>query len=73
MLLDCRDESIEHVPFDHDHLALVVINSHVRHELSESEYASRRKRCETFSTELGLDSLRDLTWSLIDREASLMS
>jgi len=67
LLLDCRDESIEHVPFDHDQLALVVINSHVRHELSESEYANRHQRCETVSTELGLESLRDLTWSMLDR------
>ena len=67
MLLDCQNESIEHVPFNHDQLAVAVINTHVRHELSEGEYAIRRQRCETVSKTLGLESLRDLTWSMLDR------
>jgi galactokinase len=67
LLLDCRDESIEQILFDHEHLALAVINSHVRHELSESEYAIRRESCESISRTLGLESLRELTWSTLDQ------
>lgn len=67
LLLDCRDESVEHVEFNHDQLALVVINSHVRHELSEGEYAIRRQRCESVSKTLGLETLRDLTWSMLEQ------
>ncbi len=67
LLLDCRDESVEHVEFNHDQLALAVINSHVRHELSQGEYAIRRQRCESVSKTLGLESLRDLTWSMLEQ------
>lgn len=67
LLLDCRDESIEQVLFDREHLALAVINSHVRHELSESEYAMRRESCESISKTLGLESLRELTWSMLEQ------
>lgn len=67
LLLDCRDESIEQVLFDHEHLALAVINSHVRHELSDSEYAMRRESCESISKTLGLESLRELTWSMLEQ------
>jgi galactokinase len=67
LLLDCRDESIEQVAFDHEHLALAVINSQVRHELSQSEYAMRRESCESISTTLGLESLRELTWNRLEQ------
>jgi galactokinase len=66
LLLDCWDKSIAQVAFDHLDLALVLMNSHRRHELSEGEYAMRRRGCESVSTVLGLKSLRDLTWSALD-------
>ena len=66
LLLDCWDKSIEQVAFDHVNHALVLMNSHRRHELSEGEYAMRRRGCESVSTVLGLKSLRDLTWSALD-------
>ena len=57
LLLECRDESIAQVAFDHVNLVLVVFNSDVRHVLSESEYAMRLRRRESVSTASGLKSL----------------
>jgi galactokinase len=46
MLLDCRDLSKHFVPIDAAELRVVIVNSMVKHELTGSEYADRRKQCE---------------------------
>ncbi len=46
MLLDCRDLSKQFVELDERELRVVIVNSMVKHELSSSEYAVRRKQCE---------------------------
>ena len=38
MLLDCRDLSKQFVPLDNKELRVVIVNSMVRHELSEGEH-----------------------------------
>jgi galactokinase len=45
MLLDCRDLSKQFVPLDTRELRVVIVNSMVRPELSEGEYAKRRQQC----------------------------
>jgi galactokinase len=45
MLLDCRDLSKQYVPLDTRELRVVIVNSMVKHELSEGEYAKRRQQC----------------------------
>jgi galactokinase len=46
MLLDCRDLSKHFVPIDSSELRVVIVNSMVKHELTGSEYADRRRQCE---------------------------
>jgi galactokinase len=46
MLLDCRDNSKTFVPIDPKELRVVIVNSMVKHELSDGEYGKRRKQCE---------------------------
>ena len=45
MLLDCRDLTKQFVPIDTRELRVVIVNSMVKHELSEGEYGKRRAEC----------------------------
>ena len=42
-------------------VVFVIANSNVKHELTGSEYSSRRKQCEEAAKTMGKKSLRDLT------------
>jgi galactokinase len=46
MLLDCRDLSRQFIAIDARELRVVIVNSMVKHELTGSQYAERRKQCE---------------------------
>jgi len=61
MLLDCRTQDFEAVPMTDESVAVLVINSNVKHELTGGEYAERRRQCEEAAATLGVKSLRDLT------------
>lgn len=45
LLIDCRSLEVTPVPMNHPDAVLVVANSCVAHELSGSEYPTRRKQC----------------------------
>lgn len=61
LLLDCQDQSFEQIPFTNPDIAVLIINSEVKHELSGGEYAQRRSSCEKATRILEVDSFRDLT------------
>ncbi len=61
MLLDCRSAKPEMVPLTDPDIVVLIINSHVRHELSGGEYARRRDQCEQAAEQLGVTALRDAT------------
>jgi galactokinase len=61
MLLDCRSQEIEHVPFSDPNITVLIINTNVKHELSGGEYGERRSQCESAARKLGVASLRDAT------------
>jgi galactokinase len=46
MLLDCRSLEYRYLPFDDPEIAMVVIDSGVRRELTASAYNERREQCE---------------------------
>ncbi|GAA3611605.1 galactokinase [Flavivirga amylovorans] len=61
LLLDCR--TVESKPYeidfkDHD---LILINTNVKHSLSDSAYNDRRSACESIAELLGIKALRDAT------------
>src|SRR5260370_12424275 len=62
LLLDCRSGESSGVPLDPgEHgLELVVIDTGVRHELADGQYAARRRECEQAAEILGVGSLRDV-------------
>jgi galactokinase len=61
LLLDCRSRKTELVPMTDATVAVLIINTNVKHELTGSEYPARRKQCETAAKILGVPSLRDAT------------
>jgi galactokinase len=61
MLLDCLSQTIEQIPFADPDVSVLIINSNVKHELVGSEYAERRRQCETAARALGVASLRNAT------------
>lgn len=63
LLIDCRDFGIEQIPFETAGLAILICNSSVKHELSSSEYATRRKQCQEALRIMGLTTYRDATES----------
>lgn len=61
LLLDCR--TVEAIPFEinfQDH-ELILINTNVKHSLSDSAYNDRRSACENIASLLGIKALRDAT------------
>jgi galactokinase len=66
LLIDCRSRETRQVPLLHPGLAVLIINSNVRHELTTGEYAVRRRQCEQASQTLGVAALRDATPADVD-------
>ena len=61
VLIDCRSQEPELVPFSDPSLSLVVANTKVSHDLSEGAYADRRAATERALAVLGKASWRDVT------------
>jgi galactokinase len=71
VLLDCRDLTRQFVPLDNKELRVVIVNSMVKHELSEGEYGKRRQQCQEgvryFQKQSpGVRALRDVTIAEIE-------
>jgi galactokinase len=61
MLLDCRSKQPTWLPWADRSVAVLIINTNVKHELSSSGYADRRRSCETAARAMRLPSLREAT------------
>jgi len=73
LLLDCRTRQTELVPMSAPSVALLVINTNVKHELGSGEYAKRRAECEQAAKILGVASLRDATADQLEKAKGKMS
>ena len=73
LLLDCRTRQTELVPMSDPSVALLVINTNVKHELSGGEYAERRAQCEEAARNLGVKSLRDVTPDQLEKGKAKLS
>lgn len=66
LLLDCR--SLEHMPIPiHETLAITVINTGLRRELTGSAFNQRRAECEAAALHYGVAALRDLNLETLER------
>jgi galactokinase len=63
LLLDCRSGESSAVPLDLGTagLVLLVVDTRVRHTLSDGRYADRRRACEEAARALKVPALRDVT------------
>lgn len=68
VLIDCRSEETQLVPFRDPDLAILVANTKVSHELSDGGYALRRRQTEIGLAATGKSSWRDVT--MADLEAA---
>ena len=66
MLLDCRDQTIQQVPFTASDISVLITNSNVKHELTGGEYAERRAQCDSALVKIGQDSWRDVSFAEIE-------
>ena len=66
ILIDCRSEEPELIPFNHPDLTLLIANTMVHHELSEGSYAARRKNTEDGLKIIGKGSWREVTMKDIE-------
>ncbi len=70
LLIDCRNETIEHVPWP-DGYSLLIIDSGIRRELASGAYHERVRECAEARLALGGDgegpvSLRDVTLEALE-------
>ena len=72
LLLDCQDQSFEQIPFTNPDIAVVIINSEVKHELSGGEYAQRRSSCGKAIRILESDSFRGITMEQVNAKRDSM-
>jgi galactokinase len=75
LLLDCRNGSVEQVPFDlsaHG-LSLLVMDTRTEHALVDGQYAKRRQDCEEAARQLGVTSLREVDLDDLDETLDRLS
>jgi galactokinase len=75
LLLDCRDGSVQQVPFDPSAygLSLLVINTRAEHSLVDGQYEQRRLSCERAARQLGVPSLREVPVEGLDQTLDRLS
>ncbi|KAB0793858.1 hypothetical protein PPYR_13478 [Photinus pyralis] len=61
LLIDCRTMVPTLIPLSNPDIVIVIINSNVKHELTGSEYSTRKEQCIAASKLLNKFSLRDVT------------
>lgn len=66
LLLDCRTVTSKPYEIDFKDYELMLINTHVKHDLAETAYNDRREVCENVSKLLGIVALRDATKTDLD-------
>jgi galactokinase len=75
LLLDCRDGSVQQVPFDPsaNELSLLVINTRSKHSLVDGQYEQARRSCEEAARQLGVLSLREVPVDDLDQTLDRLS
>jgi galactokinase len=73
LLLDCQSRRTRLVPMKSRDVAILVINTNVKHELTGSEYPDRRRQCEAAARALGVKSLRSSTLAEVNAAPSQLT
>ncbi len=71
LMIDCRSLETHPTPVPND-VAVMIVNSHVKHDLVTGEYNTRRQQCEAAAKFFGVKALRDVSEeTFFAREAEL--
>ncbi|XP_005109861.1 galactokinase [Aplysia californica] len=73
VLIDCRSQEGRLVPMSDPSVVVLVTNSNVKHELTGSEYPTRRRQCEEAAKLFGKESLRDASEADLEAKKSEMN
>ncbi|HBO37183.1 MAG TPA: galactokinase, partial [Pasteurellaceae bacterium] len=60
LMIDCRTLETKPIPIPHN-VAVIIVNSNVKHDLVTGEYNTRRSQCEAAATFFGVKALRDVS------------
>lgn len=72
LLIDCHSQERELVPMQGGDASLLVINTMVKHELSDGGYKSRRADCEEGARLMGVAELREVAPAQVDQARELL-
>jgi galactokinase len=72
LLIDCHSRERLLVPMRSDNVSLLVINTMVKHELTDGGYASRRNDCHEAARLLGVAELRDVTSEQVEESRTVL-
>lgn len=61
LLIDCKDNTARQVTLGDPDIVILIASTNVKHELTGSEYPTRRAQCEAAAKEMGHALLRDAT------------
>ncbi|WP_424407554.1 galactokinase [Pasteurella sp. PK-2025] len=71
LMIDCRTLETTPTPIPQD-VAVMIVNSHVKHDLVAGEYNTRRQQCEMAARFFGVKALRDVSFQQFkEKEAEL--
>jgi galactokinase len=73
LLLDCRDGAARQIPFDNPDLVILVVDTKVKHDLTDGGYAARRDQCYSAAAKLGVKMLRDADADMVSAAAGELS
>jgi galactokinase len=68
LLLDCRDQSVQHIPLHGEAPVFFVCDTAKPRELADSEYNQRRALCESVAAHYGVPSLREVSLEQLERD-----
>jgi len=72
ILIDCRSEEAQAVPFTDDSVTVIIANTCVEHALSDGSYANRRKQTEIALAVVGKETWRDVTMEdLLEKQTEM--
>ncbi|OIQ39420.1 MAG: galactokinase [Bacteroidetes bacterium MedPE-SWsnd-G1] len=66
LLLDCKTMESKSTAIDFGNYQLLLINTNVKHSLTDSAYNDRREKCESIAKLLKKESLREVTKESLD-------
>ena len=73
ILIDCRSEEPDLVPFSNPDLTMLVANTMVQHELSDGGYAARRQHTEDGLKIIGKNSWREVSMKEVEDHWNALS